>query len=153
MVEALPVSGWHMQDALIGGRGVADAPLTVEAEDVADLDVTFSREIARVGGHVTASPGIKDVLVAIFPVESSLWLDYGPNPRRLKSTHPTVSGAFQFADIPPGEYCLVAFLDQAVDEWTTQPHLDRLAAVAERVRVAHGVTLSRSLNVVPVKLH
>jgi hypothetical protein len=153
VVTALPVGDWHFQDALIEGRSVADSPLTVGASDVADVEVTFSKETTRLEGHVALSPGLRDVLVALFPVDPSLWLDYGLNPRRLKSVHPTPAGAFQFADVPPGDYYLVAFLDQAVDEWTSRPHLDQLAAVAERVQVVHGVTLSRSLKVVPIKLN
>jgi hypothetical protein len=68
------------------------------------------------------------------------------NTRRLRSVRVTTTGAFTFADLPPGAYYIAAIGDDLPENWQLSTTLDAITRVATRVVVADGAKVSQALT-------
>jgi hypothetical protein len=148
---ALPLpAGWHIKSVVQGGRDLADLPFELNGH-LADLVVTVSTRGARLSGSVmyeaTAASGAR---VIIFSADPRHWVQLSAYERRLKEATAGRDGRYTFADLPAGEYLIVAGSMELVN-WDRPNLLESLSRLASRLTLAEGETRSLDLRVVPSK--
>jgi len=150
-VYAVSVTGagpWRAQSVVAGGRDVLDVPLELPSSaDVRDAVVSFSRQRAELSGTLLAPAGAvvpaSDYTIVAFPTDRGFWL---PGARRIQSARAAADGHFSLADLPGGEYFLVAVTDIEPDDLADPDFLSTLSAAATRLRLADGEVRTQDLR-------
>jgi len=128
-----------------GDREVADDGLDLSAGANGPIQITLSTEGAEVRGNVTgadgnAMPGVTAVLV--------------PDSRRFSLFHSTVTdqkGMFDFKNLPPGEYKLLAWEELEPNQFENPEFLAKYIARAETVSLMENDKKVFSLKAIPPK--
>ncbi|HUL73456.1 MAG TPA: carboxypeptidase-like regulatory domain-containing protein [Vicinamibacterales bacterium] len=141
-------AGWTYRSATLGGQDVSETPIALEERDLAGIVVTFTDAPTDLRGNVRTPDGAADdgSVVVVFPSDDRSWVDYGLNPRRVRLTRASKTGAYAFGALPPGEYYLVAFSDEFADEWQDPRFLDQLTRAATRVQLGDGDKRTQDLT-------
>jgi hypothetical protein len=137
-VRAEAPTGWRVKSILFDGKDAADRAVQVKGDS--ELVFVLSDQPAMLTGTVREARGTPDVnaLVAIFPVNRQLWLDYGLAGWRVRSTSSTLTGAFTFQDLIAGEYFVAVVPDAIADTWNDPKTLEMLSRTAMRVTIDDG---------------
>jgi hypothetical protein len=132
--------GWTLSSVTFEGRDIADTPIDLGATDITGVVVTFTDRSTDLGGTVHLDSGAPDgdATVLILPTETTMWRNYGQNPRRLRGLRATKNGAYSIAGLPAGEYFVAAVRGEVPVDWREPEYLERIAHGAERVRLAEG---------------
>jgi protocatechuate 3,4-dioxygenase beta subunit len=148
--ELLP--RWVLRSITVDGRDVSVLPLDVGAADVSDVVVTFTDRRTSLSGVARGSTGAveRDTFVVAFPTDSRLWVDYGPEPRRLRGVQTERDGSFSM-NLPEGEYFVVATAQDIRTMWRERSMLTRLAALADRINLREGDELTVNPRVVTIR--
>jgi hypothetical protein len=142
---------WTIRSAMLGGRDLSVTPFEVGGEDINGVVITLTDRISSVSGMVRDASGqpAPDSQVVIFPVDRSLWTDYGQSSRRLRSV-PADVGSYSLR-LPPGEYYIAA-IPVAIDSlWRAPDVLSRLATTADRLVLVEGDRMKINPRLVDVK--
>jgi hypothetical protein len=129
-------TGWMFKSAMLDGRDVSEAPFDFQG-DVTGLVITFTDRWSGLGGSVQGA-GAGGATVLVFPTDSQRWINYGSNPRRLKSVRSTPQATFSIGSLPPGEYYAVAIPDEQTADWRDPKMLESLSRVATHVTIVEG---------------
>jgi hypothetical protein len=131
--------------ASIGGRNVADGPITVGSDPIEDVQVSLTSRRRGVAGTVMTSDGRvpENVGVIVFPQDRKQWANRpGQDAMSIYRDRHTRSstitdGRFEFLGLLPGEYFAAAVnLDEErLSIPVTAATLNRLARGATRVTV------------------
>jgi hypothetical protein len=81
--------------------------------------------------------------VIVFPVDPLL----RSSPRRTLSTRPATDGRFSFADLPAGEYLVVAMTDVEPNEWQRPEFLNQVAPAGVKVTLGQGEKKVQDLRI------
>jgi len=135
------------------GVDISDAPIELKATDTANVVITFTDRPTRLNGSVRDAQGNpdRDALVVVFPAEPAGWMDYGLNPRRMRSARAGRNGSYSFLGLPTGDYYVAAIKDDAYAQWQDPQVLEELARTASRVRLSDGDTQSQDLKTLGAK--
>ena len=120
------------------GRDVYNAPLEIRTGDVTGVVITMTDRLGQLSGIVTASGPFKseDATVLLFPANAQAWIDNGMNPRLVRTTRATSSGAYTFLGLTEGDYLVVA-IDRSEEGDVQDPaFIEVLARAAARVTIA-----------------
>ena len=133
---APPPPGWTVKSISLEGREILDAPFDLNA-DIDNVLITFTDKPRTITGTI-ASTGAADAqaFVVLFPVDSSAWVDYGRTSLRVQPGSTANNTAFTLSLPPDGDYYIAAIGDEDTDDWQNPATLKRIAAVAERIKVA-----------------
>jgi protocatechuate 3,4-dioxygenase beta subunit len=141
--------GWALESVLVDGRDASVEPLLL-TRPVNDVRIVFTDRPTMVSGSVGGPSGVADsnTVVVVFPTDRARWIDHGENPRDLKMTRLSKTGAYAFRGLPPGEY----FLATATGIESTWRDADALAGlirdaviveVSQHGRVVRNLTVAR----------
>lgn len=129
ILAGLP-AGYHPYSAVFGGQDILDVPLEIDgSRNVSGGIVTLSNRQTEVSGVIQngtgrAEPGFT---VIAFPAEERLWT---PGSRRIRAARPASDGRYQFRNLPPGDYRLIAVPDVEPGRWFDPAFLRQLAGFA-----------------------
>lgn len=146
LAATLP-TGWWLRSAVAPGAGVdvLDGILTVDANGLSDLTMTMSDRHSSVGGTLTTAGGpATEYFLVAFAADKAMWR--APS-RRVRSTRPATSGAFEVADLPPGQYYLAALKDLDAADLEDPAFLETLIPAAALVTVAEGQRTTQDLRI------
>jgi len=137
---AQPPSGWMLQAVEMNGRDVSVDPLELGDDSIHGLTVRFTDRPSVVSGSVRTKDGVPDAAasVAVFPLESKRWIDYGLQPREITSVRVDEKGRYEIRGLPHGDYWIVAIDDAVMTAWNSQELFIALSRVAERLQIADG---------------
>jgi hypothetical protein len=141
-VSNLP-SGWFLHAATAAGQDIVDRALEIGSADLNDLRIVLHDRpggdlSGTIAGATRRDADDAPLTVVIYPEESVAWRDYGPAPRRLRSTTADRGGAFGFTNVPPGRYYAAAVMDQDADRWQDPAFLEQLRARSAPIEVREG---------------
>lgn len=142
-----PSTVWIVKSVVVDGSDVTHTPLDLRGRDVNDVAITFTDKPATIAGVARGSDGAPatDAAVVIFPVEKSAWTNYGISPDRIRSAVPGTAGSFQIANLPAGNYLVVAVDAAARASWQDPAWLEMASRGATRVSVDWGETKTVNL--------
>jgi hypothetical protein len=128
-------------------------PLEVDANDVADVVLTFTDRPASLGGTVQMTERLArdGVAVIVFPADSKAWGDTGANPRRLRKVATTDAGAYDVSPLPAGAYYVAAVPEAQAGDWQDPAFLEQLVTGAAHVQIDDGEKATQSLRVQEVR--
>jgi hypothetical protein len=129
---------WWFRSAVIDGRDVLDASLDVTlGSDVSGAVLTMTDRRSQLSGTLTTAAGLPapEYFVIVMPTDPALRT---AGSRRVKSTRPATDGTFAFAELPAGDYLLVALTDVDPNEWQTPAFLATIAPGGVPVRIVEG---------------
>jgi hypothetical protein len=144
------LSGWSFKSAEYEGRDLADAAIDL-TRDVSGVVLAFTDRPASIEGHVQSGmhPDAEAVIAA-YPVDETAWTDAGAAVRRIKVAHAARDGSFALANVPAGDYYVVAVTDSPAS-WQDPSLLRALVPAARQVRVLDGERTAVMLRTVAVK--
>lgn len=139
--------GWSFKSATHDGRDLADVPLDAAA-DLAGVVITFTDRPSELTGTVLGTGGASDpaALVLVFPSDATAWTEFGVNSRRLRAARPQQNGMFRVANLPAGDYYVIAVPDELSADWQDQKVLESLSRGATLVRIEDGQKKTLSLR-------
>jgi hypothetical protein len=144
VTASLP-SGWWLRSAMTNGADVLDGILTVDANGLSDLTLTMSDRRSSVGGTLTTAGGpATEFFLVAFTADKTLWR--APS-RRVRSTRPATSGAFEVADLPPGQYFLAALKDLDAADLEDPAFLESLIPAAAAITIVEGQKTTQDLRI------
>ena len=143
-------AGWTLKTVMYNGRDISEAPLELQ-ENVDGVVVTFTEKSTLLRGVVRLPQGQADAgaIVIAFPTDVAAWPDFGPSPRRVRSSWTSTAGEYSIGGLPPGEYHLVALPDDKASEWRDPVSLRALARVATQVAIRDGEQKTQDLRTRP----
>jgi protocatechuate 3,4-dioxygenase beta subunit len=139
--------GWTLKAATSQGRDLSETAfdLTTDLDDVAFV---LTDHAGKIDGTVQAAAAGSEpdsgALVLLFPTDPAAWTDYGRTSRRIRGVA-AAGGKFSMPAPPEGEYFLLAIPDQQARDWQDPAFLQKLAAMAERIRIDEGQSITRTL--------
>ena len=140
-------SGWWLRSAMVGERDVLDTSLELQLRvDVPNLLLTLTDRHSELNGTLqrpAGSPASEYFIVAL-PAEQGLRV---PGSRRIVSTRPGTDGRFRFADLPAGDYLLVALHDLLSGDLRRADFLAELVPAGVRVSLGQGETKTQDLRI------
>jgi hypothetical protein len=129
-------AGWMFKTAMLNGVDVSETPFEF-SRDVTDLVLTFTDRWSGMSGVVQGT-GAAGAMVLAFTTNPQAWNDQGASPRRLKSTRANTRGEFGFSSVPPGDYYVIAVLEEHAADWRDPKALEALARQATQVSIGEG---------------
>ncbi len=146
-------AGWTLESIIANGRDVTDVAFDVASSDIADVVIRFTDKSSQLNGVVKNAQRQNDpsASVLVFPSDASMWTDYGVAPRRLRIARASTTGAYSFASLPAGDYCVVAISDADAGAWQDPKYLAKAAGLAVRVGIERGQSKTLELSTVTVK--
>ncbi|HXT69761.1 MAG TPA: carboxypeptidase-like regulatory domain-containing protein [Vicinamibacterales bacterium] len=152
VVRAAGIPGWTLRSAVVRGKDVADSPFDLTDEDLGNIVVTFTDKVTEMSGTVRNPKGPDpSATVLVFPVDTSLWIDHGPAPRRFRAIRAGADSTYRLTGIAAGEYLAVAIPGGTPVDWIDPRYLQKLAAVATRLTVIEGEKKSLGLDTKEVR--
>src|SRR5262245_28150804 len=118
VVHPYEFPGWFVQAVTVDDKDITDRVLDLQA-DTTSLVVVYTDRPSKVSGTVKdahGDPGTTAVVLA-FPTDPERWSAYGLNPRIMRSAPASGTGAYSFANLPAGEYHVIAIDGADADGW------------------------------------
>ena len=143
--------GWFAHSVMWHGKDISDSAFEVADSDLAGIVIRIvDRPWTILSGSVQRNAGTSEgrPTVALFPVEEARWSNLGPNPRRVQEVVADLNGTFTIANVPPGDYFVVAFESAPGSPWQAPDSLKQLAGLASKVTLSDGVTSTVALRAV-----
>ncbi len=122
--------------------------------DIDDVVMTITDQPARLVGAVRDGqnrPVTSGAAVICFPVEREQWSRYGIQPVRLRAVLVASDGSYQVLRLPAGEYLAIAVDDAHAEGWKDPKFLEKVAPLAQKVKLGWGEASSLSLELVAVR--
>jgi hypothetical protein len=130
---------WMLESAIAGGRDITDVPLTIDVANVGDVVIKVTDRPASLSGTVRGSAGPDpNAVVLMFPTAREQWTNVGVTPRRLRAERVSPQGSFTIANVPAGDYFVVAIDDRVAANWQDPRRLDALSVLGTRVLIHPG---------------
>jgi hypothetical protein len=142
--------GWSLRTASYGGRDITSTAIELDSDSAMGVVLSFTDRQTEVNGAVRDTSGNADARasVIVFPVDQTLWVDTGAQPRRLRQVRVGQDGRYTISGLPAGDYHLIAVDESTPRAWQDPAFLGRLAADATSVRIADGETRTYALTTV-----
>lgn len=144
-------SGWFVKSITRNGQALEDLPFELK-EPFSDLVITVSNRGAQISGTVRTAAGAPDATasVLVFPADARQWIDFSAYARGIKEERTGRDGAYRIADLPQGDYLIVAIAQQQLD-WTQPKLFETLSRLAARLTIGAGEARAFDLRTVNVK--
>ena len=140
-------SGWWLRSAMAGDRDVLDTSLELQlGVDVANLVLTLTDRHSALSGILQTPAGspASEYFIVAMPADQRLRI---PGSRRIVSTRPATNGRFAFADLPGGDYLLVALTDLLSGDLQRADFLAEIAPAGVRVSLGQGENKTQDLQI------
>lgn len=154
-----PGPEWTLASIRFGAADAASQAVTIGAQDVGDVVVTFTDKTMTLTGEVRAAesgaaPGTlgpsDQATVVLFPADYQAWIASGMSPRRTATAVTSSAGAYQLKVPLPGDYLVVAIPPEIAPDVDAE-FAKRFSASAVRVSVAAGEAKTQALTVARVR--
>ena len=141
------VYGWFVQSVTSGDRDITDRVFDLRS-DMTSIVVTLTDRASKVTGSVKDAHGsiAPRASVLAFPTDAALWTNYGSSPRNILAAPATLTGSYTFANLPAGEYFLIAVDGAEPAGWRDPKMLETLAVQAMRLTVSGNETAPKTLD-------
>ena len=150
VVQSVTAPGpeWTLASIRFGAIDATVQPVTIGAEDIQDVVVTFTDRTITLTGDVRAaeSGGAPEATVVLFPADIQGWVASGTSQRRTATAVTSPTGAYQLKVPLPGEYFVVA-IPPDVSPDIDADFAKRFSAGAVRVSFAAGDSKTQPLTV------
>jgi hypothetical protein len=126
--------GWSVRSIVHEGKDlIDDAHEFRGGQQVDGLTVLLSKSMPKLRGTLLDARGTPvEGSVVMFPEDPAKWSEQS---RLVRSIRPDHAGTFEFRDVVPGEYLLVALEYLRTDDFSDPAFLEGLRERATRVRV------------------
>jgi hypothetical protein len=127
-----------LQSVQVNGEEFVDLPLDLVPDaPVGEILVTLSERSSHLSGRILDEAGRPrpDLSLLVFAADSRYWL---PGSRRVQLARAATDGYFEIADLPAGDYRMVAFGEVEPDDPTDPRFLQPLMPAAIPLTLAPG---------------
>jgi hypothetical protein len=152
-MSATPVAKWSLKSITVNGKDALKLPFALGPQDLSGAVVTFTDHPAGLSGTVRDRNGAPaaNAAVVLFPSAYSAWIDGGMSARALRVVDTSTDGSYQFADVLPGDYLVVAYPGSTSRTPQDPAFIADAAPMATRVTVGEGEKKALALNMVTIR--
>jgi hypothetical protein len=131
--------GWYFESAVHDGHDLTLEPLTIDAQDVSGVTITFGDRPSQLSGTIQDTSGKPDptASVLVIPADYRAWIDHGLSRLAMRTSHASQNATYALA-VRPGEYLVAAVGEDITDAPLTAAAVQAIAVVAVRVSIARG---------------
>jgi hypothetical protein len=137
-VPSSAAPAFALESVRLSGEEFADLPLDLQPDmPVGEMAVTLTSLSQHLSGRILdqdARPR-SDLSLLVFATDPRYWL---PGSRRVQLVRPATDGYFEVADLPAGEYRMIAFGEAEPDDPTDPRFLEPLLPAAIPVVLTPG---------------
>jgi len=132
---------YAIRSMTMDGREIpAERFLVSDTNDINTIVLTLTDRIPKLSGIVAGLEPTKPAAVIAFPVDQSLRSRYGLTPIRIRSVGVTTAGRYEFANLPAGDYFVVAVDASQRSAWQDPAFFESAVRAATRVTLGWGDT-------------
>jgi hypothetical protein len=144
--DAVCPDSWWLRSAMIDDVDTLDSDLETRPGGSYHLSLTLTNQRTLLAGVITTPDGhpAADVHIITIPADHLLWR--GPS-RRIKWTRPSSDGAFEFQNLPAGNYLLIATTDVEPNEWNELAFIASVAPHGVPVIIRDGTRTIQNLHI------
>jgi hypothetical protein len=143
---------YAIQSMTLDGRDVPAERLDVSGTaDITTIVLTLTDRIPKLSGNVDGLDPSKPAAVIAFPVDPNLRSRYGLTPIRIRSVGVTTTGRYEFANLPAGEYFVVAVDASQRNAWQDPTFFQSAVGAARRVTLGWGDTKTADVSILRTK--
>ena len=128
-----------VKSILVKGQDALETPFQISPHEVlSDVVVTFTDKVTDLSGALVDGTGkpVPNYFVLVFPTNPASWIQ---GSRRMRSPGRTgEDGRYRFANLPPGEYYMVALTDFDSQELYEPGFLEQVAAASFKITIEEG---------------
>jgi hypothetical protein len=138
-----------LKSVQVNGAEFADLPLELHPDAlVGEMTVTLTNLSQHLSGRILDQNGRPrpDLSLLAFATDSRYWL---PGSRRVQLVRPATDGYFEIADLPAGEYRLIAFGEAEPDDPTDPRFLQSIVPAAVPITIAPGERKVQDIRTAP----
>lgn len=144
VVSATGVGNAWLRSVVVDGQDALDVPVEFRAgSDRHRAVLIFSERRGELSGFLMTkarTPAVNFTIV-VFPADQQLWR---PHARRVRAVRPASDGRYVVADVPGGEYFVVALTDVDPSDLDDPAFLTQLVPHAIRVMVREGARTTQN---------
>jgi hypothetical protein len=148
VVTGLP-GPWILRSVSVSGRETSATGIEVDEGDLADVVLTFFDRPSTVSGvaRLDANAPLPNSTVLLVGADFRATLGAGLSPRQ-QTAIVQPSGQFTLGRLLPGEYYIVAVVDEGVPVDRDLAFFESVARLGTRVSVTEGETKTQDLKIV-----
>jgi hypothetical protein len=143
-----PGSGWVLKSIMVKGQDALEVPFEVlPNESISDVVITYTDQITDLSGRLIdgKEQPVAGYFVVLIPTNRSAWI---PGSRRLRfPARTSPDGRYRVANLPPGEYFMVALTEFEQQDLYDPTFLEQLAAAAFKITLAEGEKKTMDLKI------
>lgn len=139
------IGDWWLRSIEVGGRDGADAPIDI-TEDLTGVVVTFTDKPASLAIKASGADADDPIAVVVFPSDRATWGDARQMTARVRSATLPASGDATLTNVLPGDYLAVGVPESLLADFPDVALLNKLAPLANAVRVIPGERASVTLT-------
>lgn len=126
-----------LKAARLNGVDVLDLAIELRGGETTSVSLTVTDRQSEIKGTVTDADGRLrlDVAVVIFPRDNRYWIR---GTRRIVTTRPDTSGAYEVRGLPGGEYLVATVAERPPEDLSDAQWLNGLVSAAIRLAVIDG---------------
>ena len=149
---SLPANGVLM--SVMGDDGIDHRLKPFDTTTGRDYNVVVTvttKRIELTGAVDMQGTSTRNAVVIAFPVDRTLWTNYGLTGSRARSTPTTSAGTYRLQSLSAGDYHLAAVSPDQADVANDPDMLAKLAPLATRLTVTWGDVKTQNLSLVRVR--
>lgn len=146
--NAPPLAGWVVKSIMVKGQDALDVPFEIQPnESLTDVVVTYTSQVTDIAGRLIDGAGqpVSGYFVLMFPTNRTSWR---PGSRRLRPPFRTApDGRYRIANLPPGEYFMVALTEFDSQDLYDPTFLEQVAASSFKFTLGEGEKKAMDLKI------
>jgi uncharacterized protein (DUF2141 family) len=137
---------WWLRSAMLDGRDLLDEPLTVDVNDITDVELTFTDRRNVLSGSLATASGVPapEYFIVVVPADRRPWHD---GSRRFAFTRPASDGRFRIQDLPAGQYFLAALTDFESSDFANEDFVAQFATQSVTVTIRDGEETTQAIQI------
>jgi hypothetical protein len=137
---------WWLRSAMLEGRDLLDEPLTVDVNDITDVELTFTDRRNVLSGSLATASGVPapEYFIVVVPADRRPWHD---GSRRFAFTRPASDGRFRIQDLPAGQYFLAALTDFESSDFANEDFVAQFATQSVTVTIRDGEETTQAIQI------
>jgi hypothetical protein len=142
------IAGFSIKSVALNGEDYSRRPFRLKPGETAKLEINVTSEGPVLKGSVRGNGGepVSGCLVVVFPVDRSLWVNYGWTPSWMRTGIVASDASYEITGLRAAEYYVVAVRPSQGQDWAELSFLESAVSASEKLVLGWGTTMTLDLR-------